>query len=92
MKTWRWKNDEVKNRRLFNRGEIRDAYDMSFIQKRHSGYCGIRLSAAAYGLTKSVKNFTVKLGALLESSRRKYYREHKFRILEMHLRSKLHVD
>jgi len=77
---------------FLNRGEVRDAYDIEFLLKR-----GIPLNAdnevlgkLLAGLKKLGKSdFSVKLGALLDASKRKYYRENKFRILEMHLQDKL---
>ncbi len=38
------------------------------------------------------EDFSVKLGSLLEASKRKYYLENKFRILEMSLLDKLKAE
>ena len=77
---------------FLSRGEVRDAYDIEFLLKR-----GIPLNADNETLNKLVTglkklsktDFSVKLGTLLDASKRKYYQENKFRILEMHLRDKL---
>ena len=80
---------------FLSRAEIRDAYDMEFLLKKavpliaDKATIG-RLLTALEKLGK--KDFTVKLGTLLESSRRQYYAEHKFRILETHLRDRLRAD
>lgn len=77
---------------FLDRREIRDAYDMEFLVKR-----GIILNANKETITKllaelcklSKKDFSVKLGSLLDVSERKYYVENGFRILEANLRDKL---
>ena len=77
---------------FLSRKEIRDAYDIEFLLKR-----GIPLAAENERLSKLLdgleklgkKDFSVKLGTLLDASVRKYYVENRFRILEMNLRDKL---
>lgn len=69
---------------FLDRREIRDAYDLEFLIKR-----GVTLPADAKiagqllaGLEKlGKKDFSVKLGALLPTDLREYYRENGFRIL-----------
>ena len=80
---------------FLSRKEIRDAYDMEFLLKR-----GILLVAENEIPNKLLaeleklgkKDFSVKLGTLLNASTRKYYLENRFRILEMNLRDKLKVS
>jgi predicted nucleotidyltransferase component of viral defense system len=80
---------------FFSRKEIRDAYDIEFLLKR-----GIPLvteneipAKLLAGLEKlGKKDFSVKLGTLLDASARKYYLENGFRILEMSLRDKIKVN
>lgn len=77
---------------FLDRREIRDVYDMEFLVKR-----GIVLNADNETITKLLaeieklgkKDFSVKLGSLLDVSERKYYLENGFRILEATLRDKL---
>ncbi len=77
---------------FLDRREIRDAYDMEFLLKR-----GIDLQADNEVLTKLLagvgklgkKDFSVKLGSLLDVSERKYYVENGFRILEASLKNKI---
>jgi Domain of unknown function (DUF1814). len=77
---------------FLSRREIRDAYDIEFLLKR-----GIALNADKETLDKlfaglkklSKSDFSAKLGSLLGASQRKYYKENKFRILEIHLQDKL---
>jgi predicted nucleotidyltransferase component of viral defense system len=77
---------------FLDRREIRDAYDMEFLVKR-----GIVLNADHEALTQMLaelgklgkKDFSVKLGSLLDVSERKYYVENGFRILEANLKDKL---
>ncbi|MGD0022220.1 MAG: nucleotidyl transferase AbiEii/AbiGii toxin family protein [Smithellaceae bacterium] len=81
-----------KSEAFLSRKEIRDAYDIEFLLKR-----GIPLAAEneilgklLAGLEKlSKKDFSVKLGTLLDASERKYYMENGFRILETRLRDKI---
>jgi predicted nucleotidyltransferase component of viral defense system len=77
---------------FLSRKEIRDAYDIEFLLKK-----GIALPAEneilgklLAGLAKlGKKDFSVKLGTLLDASVRQYYIENGFRILEMRLRDKI---
>lgn len=77
---------------FLDRREIRDVYDIEFLLKR-----GIDPKADNEILTKLLaelrklgkKDFSVKLGSLLDVSERKYYLENGFRILEATLRDKL---
>jgi predicted nucleotidyltransferase component of viral defense system len=77
---------------FLDRTEIRDAYDIEFLLKR-----GISLEADKKILNKLIaelgrlgkKDFSVKLGSLLEASERKYYLENGFRILEESLQDRL---
>jgi predicted nucleotidyltransferase component of viral defense system len=76
---------------FLDRKEIRDAYDIEFMLKR-----GIALDAENEILDKLLvglarlgkKDFSVKLGSLLNAPQRKYYQENGFRILESALRDK----
>ena len=80
---------------FLSRKEIRDAYDIEFLLKK-----GIALPAEneipgklLAGLEKlGKKDFSVKLGTLLDASVRKYYLENGFRSLEMSLRGKMKVN
>ncbi len=80
---------------FLSRREIRDAYDIEFLLKR-----GIALSAPNEILVKLLdgleklgkKDFSVKLGSLLDAPVRQYYTENGFRILEMNLHEKLKAD
>jgi predicted nucleotidyltransferase component of viral defense system len=77
---------------FLDRREIRDVYDIEFLLKR-----GISISAEKEILIKLLvgleklekKDFSVKLGSLLDVSERKYYLENGFRILEATLRDEL---
>ena len=77
---------------FLDRREIRDAYDIEFLIKK-----GIFLKADKENLDKLLiglgklgkKDFSVKLGSLLDVSERKYYLENGFRILESTLRDQL---
>jgi predicted nucleotidyltransferase component of viral defense system len=74
-----------KTRALVNRGEIRDAYDLEFLVKRGIPLVADRelLQAGLHRLDSfSERDYSVKLGSLLEKEKRTYYREHKFRILK----------
>jgi hypothetical protein len=77
---------------FLNRKEIRDAYDIEFLLKRGRPLAGENdlLSKLLAGLEKlGKKDFSVKLGAVLNAAERKYYLENGFSILEAHLRDKL---
>jgi predicted nucleotidyltransferase component of viral defense system len=77
---------------FINRKEIRDAYDIEFLLKR-----GIPLAAENASLGKlqegleklGKKDYSVKLGSLLDASVRKYYMENEFRMLKASLRARL---
>lgn len=79
---------------FLNRLEIRDAYDIEFLLKR-----GIALAAPKESLVNlfdgleklGKKDFSVKLGSLLDAPVRKYYVENGFRILERHLKDQLNA-
>jgi predicted nucleotidyltransferase component of viral defense system len=77
---------------FLDRREIRDAYDIEFLIRRGinlkaDNEIQIKLLAELGKLGK--KDFSVKLGSLLDVSERKYYLENGFRILEATLRDKL---
>jgi len=77
---------------FLSRREIRDAYDIEFLLKK-----GIPLSGGKDVMKKlhavleklGKKDFSVKLGALLDAPERKYYRENGFKILRARLGEKL---
>ncbi len=77
---------------FLSRREIRDAYDIEFLLKK-----GLPLAAENAILVKlqdgleklGKKDYSVKLGSLLDASVRKYYMENGFRILKTSLRDKL---
>lgn len=77
---------------FLSRREIRDAYDIEFLLKK-----GVPLAAENAILGKlqdglerlGKKDYSVKLGSLLDASVRKYYMENGFRILKTSLRDKL---
>lgn len=74
------------------RKEIRDVFDIEFLLKK-----GIRLPDKAVDLEKlkatiselTKKDYTVKLGSVLEAEPRKYYTTENFKILKMALQDKL---
>lgn len=76
---------KAKIEALLNRKEIRDAFDMEFLLKK-----GIPLEANREVLNKILKgigsfkkkDYTVKLGSLLEEGERKYYIAENFKILK----------
>jgi predicted nucleotidyltransferase component of viral defense system len=80
---------------FLSRKEIRDAYDIEFLLKK-----GIPLAAEKKVLGKLLagleklgkKDFSVKLGTVLDSSARKYYMDNGFRILETSLREKIKAN
>ena len=74
-----------KTAALLDRGEIRDAYDMEFLVKRGIPPVGGKETLAdIMGRIESLspRDYSVKLGSLIEPSKRRYYREHNFRILK----------
>lgn len=74
---------------FINRKEIRDVFDMEFLIKR-----GIELDAPKNKLQKILKgidalkkrDYSVKLGSLLEAKERQYYSRENFKILKQALR------
>lgn len=75
----------LKTTALLDRGEIRDAYDMEFLVKRGIGLAADKmlLDKLLRGINSFTKiDYSVKLGSLLDSEHRAYYREHNFRILK----------
>jgi predicted nucleotidyltransferase component of viral defense system len=77
---------------FLSRGEIRDAYDIEFLLKRGIPMSGEKdvMKKLHAGLEKlGKKEFSVKLGALLDARERKYYLENGFQILRARLRDKL---
>lgn len=80
---------------FLKRREIRDAYDIEFLLKRGIAFAAPkeRLVKLFDGLEKlGKKDFSVKLGSLLDAPVRKYYVENGFRILEMRLRDKIQAN
>ena len=76
---------ESKLKAFLDRQEIRDVFDMEFLFKR-----GVPLEASADTLREvlglinafSRRDYTVKLGSLLEKEQRKYYSAENFKILK----------
>ena len=74
---------------FLDRKEIRDVFDMEFLIKK-----GIRLKAPVASLQKLLKgidaltkkDYTVRLGSLLEEEYRKYYTTENFKILKSAVR------
>jgi predicted nucleotidyltransferase component of viral defense system len=80
---------------FLNRDEVRDAYDIEFLLKRGIPLYGEKdvLKKLEAGLKKlGKKDFSVKLGSLLDAPSRKYYQENGFRILEGQLKDKLNAE
>jgi predicted nucleotidyltransferase component of viral defense system len=80
---------------FLSRREIRDAYDIEFLLKRGiplvtENEIPAKLLAVLERLGK--KDFSVKLGTLLDASVRKYYLENGFRILLQNLRDKISTN
>ncbi|MBI5416809.1 nucleotidyl transferase AbiEii/AbiGii toxin family protein [Candidatus Poribacteria bacterium] len=77
---------------FLQRKEIRDVYDIEFLLKK-----GIKLDAPKKILEELLKgiilltkkDYTVKLGSLLEENIRKYYVNENFKILKLEIRGKL---
>jgi len=77
---------------FLNRKEIRDVYDIEFLYRK-----GIAINeekATIAELLKGIerltnKDYSVKLGSLLEIEQRKYYKEKNFQLLKMHLKDSL---
>jgi len=76
---------------FLNRREIRDLFDIEFLLKK-----GVALDASdkeLSGILKGLnsltkKDYTVKLGSLLEEEQRKYYNEQNFKILKLAINEK----
>jgi predicted nucleotidyltransferase component of viral defense system len=76
---------ESKLEAFLNRQEIRDLFDMEFLFKK-----GVPLKASDDTLREVLrlinafprKDYTVKLGSLLEKEQRKYYSAENFKILK----------
>jgi len=79
---------DLKIRSFLDRGEIRDCFDIEFLLKR-----GIRLNTSPTVLKKMLtkiesltkRDYTVKLGALLEESERRYYIKNNFKLLKLEI-------
>ncbi|GAB4407346.1 MAG: hypothetical protein OHK0032_02660 [Thermodesulfovibrionales bacterium] len=77
---------------FLNRKEIRDAFDMEFLVKR-----GIEIKASKDEIKKlndaisslKKKDYSVKLGSILEAEDRRYYSSENFKILVMKLQEKI---
>lgn len=77
---------------FLDRGEIRDAYDMEFLVKK--GIAPLADQEMLGEILRRVeslpqRDYTVKLGSLLEPEKRGYYREHNFRILKAAIQDRL---
>ena len=77
---------------FLERGEIRDVYDMEFLFKRGIGLGVSRdklrnLLEKIDGLTR--RDYTVKLGSLLEESQRQYYMRENFKLLKAAIKERL---
>lgn len=83
---------KAKLEALLDRREIRDAFDMEFLVKK-----GAVLVASPTVLKKALavidsfgkKDYTAKLGSLLEPAQRKYYADSGFKILRMAIQERL---
>lgn len=83
---------QAKAAALLQRREIRDAFDLEFLFKM-----GLPLDFPAVTLEKILalldtftqKDYAVKLGSLLESREREYYRAQHFRILKLAIQKQL---
>jgi hypothetical protein len=83
---------KAKIEAFLERKEIRDIFDLEFLLKK-----GIALNAPEEQLQKLLKgiealprrDYTVKLGSLLEEGQRKYYLAENFKILKMAIKEKL---
>ncbi|NWF76215.1 MAG: nucleotidyl transferase AbiEii/AbiGii toxin family protein [Nitrospirae bacterium] len=77
---------------FIQRREIRDAFDMEFLLKK-----GIEIDASPQTLKKIIKiidsltkkDYTVKLGSLLEETERKYYITENFKILKSAIKEQI---
>jgi predicted nucleotidyltransferase component of viral defense system len=83
---------KAKIEAFVKRREIRDAFDMEFLLKK-----GIDIEASPQTLRKIIKminsftkkDYTVKLGSLLEETERKYYITENFKILKSVIKERL---
>jgi predicted nucleotidyltransferase component of viral defense system len=74
---------------FLNRGEIRDVFDIEFLLKK-----GVDLKASRDELEKlfegikslSKKDYSVKLGSILDAEQRKYYVKENFKVLVMEIK------
>jgi hypothetical protein len=77
---------------FLSRREIRDVFDIEFLLKK-----GIELKASEEELKRlldginslSKKDYSVKLGSILDSEQRKYYKKENFKILIMKIKELL---
>jgi len=77
---------------FLERREIRDVFDIEFLFKK-----GVEIEATPetlMGMLKGMdaftkKDYTVKLGSLLEEEQRRYYRVENFKILKSAMRERL---
>jgi hypothetical protein len=77
---------------FLSRREIRDVFDIEFLLKK-----GIELRASKEELKRlldgvnslSKKDYSVKLGSILDSEQRKYYKKENFKILIMKIKELL---
>jgi len=87
--------DEVMKTKIeafLSRKEIRDAFDIEFLLKR-----GVEIKALPEEMKKiintieslSKRDFSVKLGSILEAEERKYFIKENFKILKMRLKELL---
>ncbi len=79
---------KAKSEAFLDRKEIRDCFDLEFLLKKGiklevSKATGKKIIKEIGALTK--KDYTVKLGSLLEENERKYYTRENFKILKSHL-------
>jgi predicted nucleotidyltransferase component of viral defense system len=86
---------DSKIKAFLTRREVRDAFDMEFLLKKGiplsaDGATSAQLLAIIDSLTK--RDYTVKLGSLLESEQRKYYRSENFKILRLALQEKIQLN
>ncbi len=83
---------QAKLKAFLNRKEIRDVFDIEFLLKKGFPIEADRDTLALLlkgieALTK--KDYSVKLGSILEQEKRKYYTEKNFTILKLHVKEKL---
>ncbi len=86
---------QAKITAFLERKEIRDVFDIEFLLKR-----GIKLDVSDNILRRLLvnvdkldkKDYTVKLGSLLEENKRRYYIQENFKILRLAIKEKLSID